>query len=298
MKMKDKKGATKEFQTLYPYNDETKKSLVEFRNQPLKTIHIDGVNWYYFVTGRAERAVLFLHGMAGAYDIWWQQIKVLKQDYKIISVTYPPLDSLQKIGTALIKILKKENIKKINLVGSSLGGYIAQFMVATYPGKIEKAVFANTFPPNDLFEKQNKKLIRILPFLPERLIRYKFRRNLMKTVIPASQYSGRVKAYLLEWSYERMSKKQLIARYRCVIGKFNPADPGHNIPLMLIESANDPLIPPELRAELKKLYTFRTIYTFQDKGHFPYLNDPETYTGVIGSFLGDAGRSVYRIKKT
>ncbi len=273
----------KDFSTLYPYDDEVKRSLLEFRRQPLTTLKIDGVEWEYLTTGDG-RAVLFLHGMAGAYDIWWQQIDALKHDYRIVSVTYPAVDSLKKMGEAIIRILEKEGIEKVSLVGTSLGGYLAQYLVAKYPERVEKAVFANTFPPNDLFEKQNRILTWAMPFFPEWLIMYSFRRNLAKKVIPASQNSEIVKAYLLEQSFGKISKEQFIARYRCVIDKFKPTS--HDIPLMLIESDNDPLIPLELREELKRLYPFQKVYTFHGKGHFPYLNEPGIYTRLLGDFLG------------
>lgn len=282
MKRNEKhKETQKDFSTLYPYDDEVKRSLLEFRKQPIETLEIDGVEWEYLATGDG-RAVLFLHGMAGAYDVWWQQIDALKQDYRIVSVTYPAVDSLKKMGEAIIRILGREGIEKVSLVGTSLGGYLAQYLVATYPEKIEKAVFANTFPPNDLIEKQNRILAWAMPYLPEWLIMYSFRRNLARRVIPASQNSEIVKAYLLEQSY-KMSKEQFIARYRCVIDKFAPAS--HDIPLMLIESDNDPLIPLELREELKRLYPFQKVHTFHGKGHFPYLNEPESYTRLLRDFL-------------
>lgn len=63
-------------------------SLQDFRQQhPPKYYNVDGLDWEYVVLGRGEEAILFLHGMIGAYDIWWQQMESLQESYRIVAVT-------------------------------------------------------------------------------------------------------------------------------------------------------------------------------------------------------------------
>jgi hypothetical protein len=50
--------------------DEISRSLIAFRrNYPAKHIAIDEITWEYISLGQGEETLLFLHGMAGAYDI-------------------------------------------------------------------------------------------------------------------------------------------------------------------------------------------------------------------------------------
>jgi pimeloyl-ACP methyl ester carboxylesterase len=44
-------------------------------------------------------------------------------------------------------ILDVEGVDQFSVVGSLLDGYFAQYLVANYPERVHKAVFANTFPP-------------------------------------------------------------------------------------------------------------------------------------------------------
>jgi len=54
-------------------------SLESFRqNHPLQTAEVDGEDWEYVAFGDGEETILFLHGMTGAYDIWWQQMEALQ----------------------------------------------------------------------------------------------------------------------------------------------------------------------------------------------------------------------------
>ena len=48
--------------------------LHKFRDKPLKSLVHNKVDWQYYDSGGDKETVLFLHGMGGAYDIWFQQM--------------------------------------------------------------------------------------------------------------------------------------------------------------------------------------------------------------------------------
>jgi len=276
------------FDKLYARVDPaTVASLQSFRqNHPPQRIEVNGVTWEYVAFGQDEEAVLFLHGMTGAHDIWWQQMEVLQDRYCVVSVTYPAVDSLKEMSAGVMAVLDKEGIERVNVVGSSLGGYFAQYLVATYPERIERAVFANTFPPNDIIAEKNRTIGTLLPYLPEWLIMSVLRGSFEESLYPASGNSELVLAYLLEQGYGRMSKAQVMGRYRCVVEPFASPDPeALGIPVMIIEADNDPLVEPALREQLKATYSSAVIYTLAKTGHFPYLNKTQIYTETLGEFL-------------
>jgi pimeloyl-ACP methyl ester carboxylesterase len=131
---------------------------------------VDGVEWEYLVLGEKYETILFLHGMTGAYDIWWQQMESLQDRYRVIAVTYPAVDSLGELEQGVMAILEAEGVEHFYVVGSSLGGYFAQYLVTRYPHTILGAVFANTFPPNEIIAEKNKTIGTLLPYLPEWLV--------------------------------------------------------------------------------------------------------------------------------
>ena len=81
----------KSFDELYAKVDaDTVASLRDFRRaHPVRTLNLHGVKWDYLSLGEGPETILFLHGMTGAYDIWWQQMEALQDRYRVISVTYP-----------------------------------------------------------------------------------------------------------------------------------------------------------------------------------------------------------------
>ncbi|NOT76382.1 MAG: alpha/beta hydrolase [Cyclobacteriaceae bacterium] len=283
------------FKELYKGSEDDKLALLDsVRALPLKSVTIDGKQWNYLAAGNGKESIIFLHGMAGGYDIWWQQISAFKNKYRIITLTYPPAGSLSEMGNAVIKILDNENIASTNVLGSSLGGYFAQYLKTTYPDRFKKAVFANTFPPNSIYKEKNGTTASIARFLPEWLVMVAFRGNIRSKVIPTSENSPLAEAYLLEQSYGGMSKKQFLSRYLCVVDSFVPSkELTSSNDILLIESDNDPLIFPELRQQLKELYPAARLYTFKGKGHFPYLNETGQYNKVIGEFFESSGMEVF-----
>ena len=248
-------------------------------------LEINGLKWEYITAGSGQEAFLFLHGLSGAYDIWWQQIQALRDNFRVISVTYPAVDSLEGLSDGVLAILDAEQVEMVNVVGTSLGGYLAQYLVANHPERILRAVFANTFPPNDAIRKEYALIGALLPFLPEWAIMSIGRWSILETVLPASGNDAFTRAYLLEMTYGRLSKAQVLARYKCVIEPFTPIDPiGQGVLSMIIETDNDPLLDETLRAQLRETYPGPT-YGIKGAGHFPYLNRSDSYLALLMAFL-------------
>ncbi|MCS7066246.1 MAG: alpha/beta hydrolase [Fimbriimonadales bacterium] len=273
------------FEQLYAGVDPAKvQALQAFRRaHPLRTVKVNGNEWPYLVAGEGQRTLLLLHGMTGAPDIWFQQIDALKGDYRLIAVTYPAVSTLREMEAGIVAILEREGVSKCAVVGSSLGGYLAQYLVQKHPDRFTHAVFANTFPPNDEIARENRTLAALIPRLPEWLVMRFVRKNVEQVIVPAAGNDPLTRAFLTEMTSGRMSKAQFVARYRCIIEKF-PVEPVR-IPVLIIESANDPLVKPALRQRLKTLYPHAQIHTFPDAGHFPYLNQPQAFTRLLREFI-------------
>lgn len=276
------------FNQLYAkVNPETTQSLVSFRETyPTKSVYVDDIKWDYIIVGSGQETILFLHGMTGSYDIWWQQIEALKNDYRIISVTYPAVNSLEEMDKGISTIIDHEKVDKVNLVGTSLGGYFAQYLVARHSDHILRAVFANTFPPNKIIAEKNKTIGVLLPYLPEWLVLNVLRGSFVNSIYPASGNDEFTLAFLNEISYGRMSKAQVVGRYRAVVELFAAPDvQALGVPAMIIESDNDPLVESTLREALKATYSSASVYTFHNAGHFSYLNHSAEYTDLLKKFF-------------
>lgn len=275
-----------DFFKLYVNYDKPAQNLKEFKSRATKEIVVDGVNWEYYAGGNGNKTIFFIHGMGGSYDLWWQQIIAFEKDFKVISYTLPAsINSLEKASEGILKILEAEKVDKFYAVGTSMGGYIVQYLVNTIPSRIEKVVFGNTFPPNNLIAKENETKSKVIPYLPEIIISKLGEKKLNEEIVPAAKNSPLLKAFLISLPF---SKEQFINRYYIVIDKFTSFPDSYKtkrIPKLIIESDNDPLIQPKLQKEIKELYANAEVFTFHNEGHFPYINASEAYNKVLRDFL-------------
>ena len=267
--------------------EETKRSLTTFRSRhDLRKIDVDKQTWQYVTAGDGEKTILFLHGMGGGCDIWWQQIDALRGRYRLIAPTYPPVHSLAELDRGIRSMLERERVGRFHVVGSSLGGYLAQYLISRQPERIKKAVFANTFPPNNVIAEKSGAAGKLLPVLPEWMVMRNLRKTTAASLYPASGSSELVAAYMLEQSYGMMRKAQFVARFHCVLDTFTAPDvKALGIKTLIIESDNDPLVEAKLRTMLKAAYPSAAVKTFKGAGHFPYLNRAGEYTRILGEFF-------------
>lgn len=279
---------TASFDDLYRHVDaETSGALRAFRGVASEeSVLVGGVEWRYLTSGNGPEGLVLLHGMGGAGDIWWQQVNALDDRYRILAPTYPAVSSLQELASGVIGIMDREGIARAAIVGTSLGGYLAQYLMAQWPERITRVVLGNTFPPTDFYAEDRRVEGALLPVLPGWALMRFFRSTIESQLYPASGRSELVRAYLLEQSHGGMTKAQFVGRFRCVVSRFRQPDPNATgIPVLIVESDNDPSVPEHLRARLREAYPGSEVVTLEGAGHFPYLNRPDRYSAVLESFL-------------
>lgn len=253
-----------------------------FRERPVKRLERNGQVWTYRKEGSGP-ALLLLHGMGGDADLWWQQFERFEKHFTVIAPTYPPVRTLQGLSEGIIDILDAENIDRTIVMGTSLGGYLTQYLLAQHPQRFERAALLNTFPPNTIIAEQNRFQGWALRLLPEPVVFSIFRAGLEKRVLPASQNSPLLRAHLMTLASGGMTKEQLYARYLCVMESFQPAAP--SIPMLIVDSDNDPLVSEPLREMLAGTYPHAKRVTLHERGHFPYLSHRDQFHNAIDEFL-------------
>jgi maspardin len=272
------------FDDRYPKDDEVSESLREFREEPTKSLTLNGQDWTYYSAGTGDTTIMFLHGMGGSYDIWWQQMNHFKKNYRVVSMSYPPVKTLKELSEGLMAILEKEKIEKVVVIGSSLGGYLAQYFCVNHPEKVIKASLGNTFAPNTENKAKNEKLVKMMQWVPEWFVIKNIRAKYNKEVIPAANNNPVTDAFLNELLGTEVTREIFTDRYYCVVDTFN-AKINENIPLQIIETGNDPLVSKNLREALKANYPQAKVVNLGNIGHFGYLNEPVKYNAVLEEFL-------------
>jgi pimeloyl-ACP methyl ester carboxylesterase len=153
---------------------------------PVKTILLSSGKLSYVEKGNGE-VILFIHGLGGNLSHWTKSVKELSAHYKCIAIDLPgygwsdkkvdtkEIDLLQFYADVVGAFLKKKKIKKVFMVGHSMGGQVAiitalqnksvKKLILVAPAGLEtftdkEAQFLTNATPATLFEKQDEIVIR------------------------------------------------------------------------------------------------------------------------------------------
>lgn len=251
------------------------------QQQETKEIVLNNLMWKYFDIGNVESdfAIVFLHGTTGSKEIFWIQMQSLMSKYRVISLDLPPIIGVDKLSEGIYEILHRCGIRKIFLVGTSFGGYLAQYYSLKYKEMIQKLVLSNTFITTHLYNQKYRKLLMIEKLIPTFLIRRFMRKGLL------SIEHEQTRDYLLIQLEQHLTKKILISRLKSFITKEvirkAPIDQ-----ILIIETVEDPLVPKQLQDELREAYPKALVKKFgKEANHFPYLTMSDDYTQILIEFL-------------
>jgi pimeloyl-ACP methyl ester carboxylesterase len=104
------------------------------KSEPVTTISsFDGVRLSFDNKGKGDITIILVHGWANTKDIWDDQISYFSKNYQVIAVDLPGFGksgnnrikwTIESYGEDISSIIQQLNLKKVVLVGFSLGGPI------------------------------------------------------------------------------------------------------------------------------------------------------------------------------
>ncbi len=252
---------------------------------PEERIELRGRAWGVVEIAGPGPVLLLIPGTLGRGDIFWQQMAALQGRARILSVTYPDTGGVAEWAQDLIALLDARGVDTVTVLGSSLGGYLAQYLAATYPGRVARLIAANTLCDVTL-ARQNPPYNQDLDAAPIEDLQAGFGRGLGAW---AETHPGQrdLVALLLSEIGGRIPAPELRNRLKGI--KDAPPLPAVSLPadhVVTIESVDDPLLPAAMRGAVRTRLQPATSYIFESGGHFPYIARPDLYTAILEEQLG------------
>ena len=107
----------------------------------------DSKNTFYILDKKTDVPIVFIHGVGLNHKIWEPQINVFKNTfiaYDILGHGKTPLDkenlSFDDFSNQLINLIDELNIRRIHLVGFSIGSLIARNFASKYSDRLESLI--------------------------------------------------------------------------------------------------------------------------------------------------------------
>lgn len=251
-----------------------------------------GANIQYRDQGKGSALVL-IHGFLGCQDLWEAQFKDLRKIYRVISLDLPAhggsdslgyLHSMELLADLVNGLVKHLKLRKIHLVGHSLGGYIALAFAEKYTDKLKSVILINSSAAADTEQrkKSRQQMIKLLP---------KKRDPLIKKLVQSFFVVESLKRRHIVRKYQRWAlgcddrgivatvRGMMERKEREIILKFAP------YPYLIIIGKQDPIISIKQSRLEAKLGAKGELLIYEDSGHMSPLEIPWKLNSAISAFL-------------
>lgn len=247
---------------------------------------------HYEVYGRG-RPVILLHGWLGSWGLWHQTMTHLYTDYRLYALDFWGFGesgkrresySIEDFVSLVGQFMDQLGIEKAPLIGHSMGGTVSMAFAIQNPQRVTKiGVIGSPVDGNSLS--------LLLKFLSLQLVAtvihnalwtfklgVKIGRPLFTKeprwpeMISADLSKTTMDSFLL--SITSLRRTNLRER----LGELN-------VPLMGIYGAKDVIVNPNQKDLVLDLARRPNVVFYTDAGHFPMLDVPERFMGVLKEFL-------------
>ncbi len=267
---------------------------------------INNVEINYHTVGD-EQSLLFIAGLGVDNMCWIYQVPKFQEFFKIIVFDNRGIGkstgsiapySTRMMADDAVELLKYLNIEKSHIVGTSMGGMIAQEIAINYPNMVDKLVLCSTFakPQNmvEIIMKGVKDIIGynaldIFGINPHRLVFEKLFSYLLQQIFSEKfllennkLIEETLRRYLSKLTYVETFLKQTGAVYT-----HNTFDRLNLIKAetLIITGMEDKLVVPECSDILAEKISRSKLKKIEHAGHGMHFEMPDVFNRIVIDFL-------------
>ena len=254
-----------------------------------KILNVEGKKLAYLEMGTGP-AVVIIHGVGGHKEDWKGVAAALSATHHVFAIDMLGFGDSSKTGedlsmpvqaAAIKALLESHGIAKADIVGNSVGGWVATTFAATYPERVRKLIIIDAAgfkamfegPPPVNFDPNNAEEM-------QKLIDFTINGPVAKTpglaqhAFEAYVSSGE-KAITATWGKSLYASTRLEALF-----------PKVKAPTLVLWGADDKLFPSVLCSAFSAQIPGSTCHMIPGAGHFPQIDQPDATIKAIADFLG------------
>lgn len=256
-----------------------------------KTIRAeDGLNLVCEVRGQGDTALVFLHGWCGDHEYWKNQAAEFAKDYRVVTLDQAGHGesgkdrkawTAESLGADVETVVKALGLKRVILVGHSMGGPVALIAAKRMPGAVAAVIGADTLQNAEfqLPEEVRKQLLD------------GFEKDFKGTVgggfagLFAEKTAADVKKWVLDKA-EAQDPKMAVALMRDLFAvDTKKLLTEAKVPVRCINSGGGYQFFTPTSVETNKKYADYAAVTIADVGHYPMLEKPAEFNEKLREVL-------------
>lgn len=250
----------------------------------MRTIRTDTGVIGYDVRGSGEAAILFNHSSASS--LAWSELflETLAARLTVVTVDYRGTGhsslgstpfSLLDLATDGRAVLQEERIDRAMVIGTSMGGAVAQEFALAFPGHVSALILMGTLSGQSHFVLPNAAVLKLVEELLPRwreLGKIEWWRQLLPTLYGAAFLrEHEALALELELKGGRFTTSETIAEHGAAVEAFDSYErlPSICAPTLILHGSEDPIIPPRNGEVLACRIPGSEYIELRDVGHLP-----------------------------
>ncbi len=242
----------------------------------------------------SKTMILFLHGAGSNYELWNNHIKALESDYYSVAPDLPghgesnhlSWTSIEEVGEELVSLIENKTEEKIILIGFSLGGSLAFYLLENYPDLFERAIIDGTsaYPiRGNVFALQ-----LMSPFLKSNLILNAMAKSLGVKKSERSTFKRSIKM-----ADRKSFKRSMIQANRFCLKNIDFAE---TIPILYASGEKESKTMHQSHIKLSGLNNESKCVQYPGKGHAWMVFDIDTHISMISNWINNKGELPNKLK--
>lgn len=251
-----------------------------------------GEEIYYEVAGDGDEVVVLGHGLGGNHAVWFQQVPVLGERYRVVTWDQRGFGmSSNRAGASgppaatgdLTALLDHLVVDRAHLVGQSMGGWAVIGFALRSPERVRSIVLADTIAGigNEAIGAA---------------MRTPSGRTVEPGVVGAHRAVGPAFDRTLAFLYQQLGGFRTELDEADMIGKLfsthHAADAVATLamPVLCIVGSDDDLMPPAAMREVAAILPNARVVEIPGAGHSPYFEQPDAWNAAVLDFLASIPR--------
>lgn len=278
-------------------------SNVKWKNVPTSTINVGGVPFVYRELGSDSGVpVIFLHHLMAVLDDWdprvidgiAEQHRVIAFDNRGVGASGGSVPhTIEEMGRDAIAFIRALGLKKVDLLGFSMGGAVAQMVALQAPDLVRRIILAGTGPRGGGgIDEINR--VAVIAYLKAALTLSDPRNFLFFPRTPdgkraAKDYFSRLKEHT-ENRDQPISLQARSAQLKAIknAGLSAPDDlSAITQPVFVANGDHDLMVASSLSADMARRLPNAKLTIYPDSGHGGVFQHHRTFVPAVLDFLAD-----------
>jgi pimeloyl-ACP methyl ester carboxylesterase len=222
----------------------------------------------------------------------------LGRSRRVLPMRYPAATTMTALVDALAAQIAAAGPARVDVLGSSYGGWVAQCLVRRHPALVRHLVLLHSFVLRPADARQFRIGLALWRALPDGLLRRLSSLRVRRVLRPVGDEAERERlaaAMAAELaapgSMETLRRQNLCMLDSCTSFSVAPGDlTRHDGRVLIVDSDDDPVIRAADRERLRAAYPGAQVRTFHGTGHVTARAAPEAFAQAVDAFLaGEVG---------